>query len=594
MPATFLLATDDPDLLRAWWVLVPSGRPIVGLSEVVGPPVVPAGVPVVVVLDAHAVDQLPSSFAKYPTVLVGEPRSGPFEEAKASGRARVSLSYVESRTRLAEILPLMEEIADSAALLDLQAERTRRTESGKTVTAPAQSWADSLEAWDFLEGAVENLASRERLLAEFRRAARHLLRASYVLFFLPENGIFRSDRGEFSCPGDDPLVTYLSAYPAILDGAEWPGPADPRAELVIRHRLATWSARLIAPIHDNGQLQGLIALGVRDDGRAYDATDRSRTVSLARLLRQFLAQSAQLKRYADHYERWRLGEKHLPSVLILGNDEPVPKHAPTVVRALIAEVRKTRETKRISPGAGQPLRAAVGALGDGHGVWAHWEDASADMKAAIQRQRAERLALLHDIALTLNHEIGNALVSLAALRHKPGAETNSPVLLAAIKRDIASLEAINQHLASIPTFSEVNAEEADLGQLLVQVGKRTGVTVKAGVTPVVLSLAPNLVEFALESIVGSIVENRQDRGKKDLSLSLRTTGDGENLLALVSIKGPDLVLEGILPTPEPGDVPTHGRIGVFVAKEIIRLHGGEIHAAPGMEGAEILISLRKW
>lgn len=565
-----------------------------GLSEVVGPPVVPAGVPVVVVLDANAVDQLPSSFAKYPTVLVGEPRSSAFEEAKASGRARVSLSYVESRTRLSEILPLMEEIADSAALLDLQVERARKNEPGRAPVGATQSWADSLEVWDFLEGAVENLASRERLLAEFRRAARHLLRSSYVVFFLRENSLFRSDRGEFSCPVDDPLITYLTAYPAVLDGAEWPGPADPRAELVIRHRLATWSARLIVPIHDNGQLHGLIALGVRDDGRAHDAIDRARAVSLARLLRQFLEQSAQMKRYSDHYERWRLGEKHLPSVLILGHDEAVPKHAPTVVRALVADVRKTRETKRIAPGPGQSLRAAAGILNGGQGVWAHWEDASGDMKAALQRQRAERLALLHDIALTLNHEIGNALVSLAALRHKPGAETNSPVLLAAIKRDIASLEAINQHLASIPTFSEVNAEDADLGQLLVQVGKRTGVTVKAGVTPVVLSLAPNLVEFALESIVGSIVENRQDRGKKDLSLSLRTTGDGDNLLALVSIKGPDLALEGILPPPAPGDAPTHGRIGVFVAKEIIRLHGGEIHAAPGMDAAEILISLRKW
>jgi hypothetical protein len=140
----------------------------------------------------------------------------------------------------------------------------------------------------------------------------------------------------------------------------------------------------------------------------------------------------------------------------------------------------------------------------------------------------------------------------------------------------------------------VNPEDADLGQLLVEVGRRTGVAVKAGSLPVVLNIAPKLVEFAIEAIVESIVENRQDRGKRDLTVQLRTTGDGEHLLALISIKGPDLALEGILPAPEPGDAPSHGRIGVFVAKEIIRLHGGEIHSGPGMAGAEILISLRKW
>jgi hypothetical protein len=40
-------------------------------------------------------------------------------------------------------------------------------------------------------------------------------------------------------------------------------------------------------------------------------------------------------------------------------------------------------------------------------------------------------------------------------------------------------------------------------------------------------------------------------------------------------------------------VPNQGRITVFLAKEILRLHRGEIHAGPGIEGTEILISLRR-
>jgi hypothetical protein len=35
-------------------------------------------------------------------------------------------------------------------------------------------------------------------------------------------------------------------------------------------------------------------------------------------------------------------------------------------------------------------------------------------------------------------------------------------------------------------------------------------------------------------------------------------------------------------------------MSVFLAKEILRLHHGQIHAGPGMEGTEILISVRKW
>jgi hypothetical protein len=39
-------------------------------------------------------------------------------------------------------------------------------------------------------------------------------------------------------------------------------------------------------------------------------------------------------------------------------------------------------------------------------------------------------------------------------------------------------------------------------------------------------------------------------------------------------------------------VPNQGKLGVFLAKEVLRLHQGEIHAGPGMDGMEILISLR--
>ena len=72
---------------------------------------------------------------------------------------------------------------------------------------------------------------------------------------------------------------------------------------------------------------------------------------------------------------------------------------------------------------------------------------------------------------------------------------------------------------------------------------------------------------------------------------MRSTGSGAELTVLLSLKGKHLELEGILPEPEEGAVPNQGRVGVFLAKEILRLHHGEIHAGPGMEGTEILISV---
>ncbi len=125
--------------------------------------------------------QLPPAFARCPTIYVGEPRSHPFEQARMNGRARLYLSYEESATRLRDLLPLVEELAEKQALVELLTEKNRRAEPVRAVPRAA---ADAAELWDFLEGAMENLDSRERLVAEFRRASRHLLRASHAVFFL--------------------------------------------------------------------------------------------------------------------------------------------------------------------------------------------------------------------------------------------------------------------------------------------------------------------------------------------------------------------------------------------------------------------------
>ena len=141
--------------------------------------------------------------------------------------------------------------------------------------------------------------------------------------------------------------------------------------------------------------------------------------------------------------------------------------------------------------------------------------------------------------------------------------------------------------ASSPTGAGAGASTAARGG-----AGETIVTVEAGTDPVMLTVSKKLLDFALHALIDAITENRGSLGPRELSLQLRSTGVASELTALFSIKGKQLELEGVLPEPFEGAVPNQGRIPVFLAKEIIRLHHGEIHAGPGMEGTEILISFR--
>jgi hypothetical protein len=594
---TYILATRDPELLRAWWVLVPTGARVVTMSELVqGTAMMPPGLPMIVVLEEAVAGEMPQDYLSVPMVFVGD-RGGPtFERlSQKTGSARVCLSREESRTRLGEFLPLLEEIAARAATTDVVSERRASSTAVASLTSSlAKQKMPPLDGewWDWMIDAVEAIGTRDDLLAEFRQQARRMLRTSHVVFFLREETGFRADRGEFFCSTDDPVSQYLGHDPVLVDGKEWAAEVSPVVEISIRQRLAAWSLRLIVPMHDNGRLAGWIGLGVRDDGLPYDAADRVRALSIARLLRQMLVSAS--PKPGGARERSPLVAKYLPGIILLDANEKPAEGTPAAVRGLIAEVRQLRVNRRLTPTVGQPIRASAGIIAETQGVWVSWEDAGAEILEQHRRERAERLALLHDLALTLNHELGNSLVSLAALRHNPGAETNSPVLLAAIKRDIASLEAINRHLSSIPTFSEVSAENVDLRALVYAVGRKCGISVETGAEEILLDVAPRLIEFGLESILESIAENRPGLGKRELVMSLRTVGAGDNLAAVLGIRGAGLALEGILPAPKPGATPTHGRIGVFIAKEIIHLHGGAIEAGTGTNGPEITITLRRW
>lgn len=592
MPTLVILATSDIMLAEAWERQLPAGRMALRLVAQSFPAGTAPGFAAVVVLDATAEASLPPALARCPTIFVGEPRSLPFEQARMAGRAKVYLSYEESASRLRELLPLVEEMAEKQSMVEMLTEKCRRAEPVRTVARATV--AESAELWDFLEGAVENLDTRDRLIAEFRRASRHLLRASHTVFFLREADGFRADRGTSFFAADDPLLAFFENHPVVIDGTNWDSPSDPVAELAVRNRLALWGARLLVPVHDNGRLLGLVALGVRDDGQPYDESDRARAVFFARLLRHFLAKSGHFSRLQHLAEQVNLGAKYLPATLVLGPDENAPRHVPLVVRDLIGQVRRAREVCRVAPSEGQPFRANAGVVAETGGVWAFWQEASGEVHDAVARQRAGRRGLLRELALTLSHELGNALVSLATFRLSTPEQPLPPAIIETVKSDVTKLEELNNHLAIMQTLHEADSAPVDMRELAQGIGHSLGLRVEVGPDPVMLAVNKKLLDFSLRSLIRTVTENRGELGARELVLQVRSTGVGAELTALISLKGKTLELEGILPEPAEGDVPNLGRMGVFLAKEILRLHHGEIHAGPGMEGTEILISVRKW
>jgi hypothetical protein len=593
MPTLVVLATADHKLADIWEKQIPDGRAVLRLGQEQLAPGGLASLTAVVVLDAAFRVDMPPALRQSPTIFVGEPFSEPFEQAKATARARIFLSYDDSVSRLQEFLPLLEDLAEKQSMLALLSEKLRRGEALKDAQKPiTMPHPDILETLDFLEGAVENLDSRERLISEFRRASRHLLRASHAVFFLRDGDIFRADRGTSYFGASDPLVAFFESHPVVIDGLVWDVGADPVAEVAVRNRLALWGARLLVPVHDNGRLLGLLAFGIKDDGQSYLDADKARAVFLARLLRHCLVKSAQVSRLSVLSDQVALGGKYLPSTVVLGTDEGVPLHVPLLVRDLIGKVRRTREVCRVSPSPTQPFRASAGIIHESGGAWAFWEEASAEVHDSEIRLRLGRRRLLHDIALTLSHEIGNALVSLATLRHI-SSDKQAPVsLMDTVRADVAKLEKLNKQLGVMQTLSEAEPAEVDIRELAQHIGKTLSLRVEVGPDAVPLTVSKDLVEFALRALIETVVENRPDRGTREMALQVRSSGSGADVTALLSIKGKQLELEGILPEATDSSVPSQGRLGVFLAKEVLRLHHGEIHSGPGMEGTEILISIR--
>lgn len=531
-------------------------------------------------------------------ILVGEPHSLPYEQARQNRAARLYLSFEESRTRLAESVNLLEEIADKSSQLQTALERTRRSEPPFPREPAAPAAAESAESWDFLESALAHLGDRTRLLDEFRRAGRYILKSGKVLFFFRQFDSFVSDDESHRCSAGHPLSLWLEEHPAVLDFAQWAGTDDPALDAPIRQQLQSWGARLLIPLHAHGQLLGWMALGPRADGASYRESDKFRAVLHGRLLERCLERSAQLADLARARATAELQAQYLPGSRLLTRAELAGSDLPVEIRAVANEALHAGKTVAQPARAPFRYRVTAGPVPEIDGVWVVWEEAAPEIERIRGELEQHHRDLFRNLGLTLSHELSNPLVSLVTFAHLLKRDTSAPMPAGAatlahevsLATEIEKLQRLSEHATLLGEIASAAASAIDLNHLLTEVATARGIGMRFSEEPLVFSVDPKLLRFAFGAILDAVAANRPDEGVKNLMFTLRTTGTGALRTAVVTVEGRHLELDGTLPLPAPGLTPNQGRLSVFLAREILRLHGGTLHAGPGVKGTDIQIS----
>ena len=591
MSALLILTTPDAKLFADWSAQLPQPAVAPATQEALRRELAQGGARVWV-KDTADPRSLVSAHPDVVVIVVGQPQSLPFEQAKLAGNGRFFLSYEESRTQLKETAATASELAEKNAIIQtLQARGSRFSASAPRETAPANTAVDDLS---FMEAAIEHLEDRGRVLEEFRRAAQNLLQASRVALFLLHETSFRSDRYGWTCAASSPLAQYMEEFPCAIDLDDWVGNADAATESHIRQQMQSWSARLLVPLFESGRLAGWAAYGPRADGRAYDAADRSRALELGRLLERCLEKASRLQALAAAAQQEKLRARYLAGARLLGPDAPSDPTLPPEIRALAGEVLRTGRNARLDPGPTIRFRAEAGPIPETGGVWAQWEDAAPELANRAAAAERERLKLCREVGLTLSHELGSPVVTLTTYLQLAQQHGATPELLAdfnaQLERDVGKLKELTRVLHLMQEFMGGGTSRIDLGELARSLQLHGIFRVNPNeMSPVILGNEP-MLRFAFQSILDAMFRNRNAEDGP-VTIEVKRRGEGESETGLVVLSGRNLYLEGFVETSK-GPMPAHPVLGVFLAREIIRWHNGTLQGGQGLSGSEVQISLR--
>jgi hypothetical protein len=594
MSATFILTTQDAGLAADWTRQLPVPPLAPALGDLLFRELQRPGARVWI-RDICEGDPQRPVHPDTVVIVVGEPKSVPFEEARRSAMNTYCLSYEESRTQLRRLAPLAAELAQSRSVLSmLQARPSRRTDA-----VPAESSEAGrrpLDEFEFMTAAIEHMDDMGRVLEEFRRGARSRIRSSKIVVFLRNDKRFVADTGGWDCPMGHELVRWLQEHAAVVDTATLDSVENPAIEASIRQKLGEWNSRLLVPLEVHGELDGWVVFGPRADGRAYSTTDRDDALMLVRLLARLLGQHKQLHTAIAAQRDVALVQKYGPKFCLIGPSGKEGEALPVEAREIASEAM--REGKRVEREFGR-IRVAAGPIPGGGGCWVWWDESSLTAESMAQNREAERHQILNDLGIMISHELANAMFSVStyfqhARRLRSPDDPGHP-LIERVSQDLERMKAMPHLLSTLYEMSKQPTGRVDMKLVVQAVAKEVGGqanTPDSG--PVIWGHEKNLRDALLWLCREIIVtKDRVESAGRDakIAISLQQRRRDDESICLVTIAYPGLRVDQIKvgEATNTGEYPT---VPVYLAREVIRFHFGTVHVGQGIDGPELMIALR--
>ena len=593
MSATFIVTTQDPQLAADWARQLPEAPAAHRSGEALARELQRAGARVWIrdICDPEAPN------AAHPdtvVIVVGEPRSVPFEEARGDRLNAYCLSYEESRTQLRRIAPMAADLAESRSVLSVLQGRQRRADGAAPESREAlRPTSDGLE---FLASAIDHVDDEDRLIEEFQRGVRARIRSSRVAVFVRDGKRFVSRTEGWECAADDDLVRWLHEHAAIVDSETLDGVGDAAVAASIRQKLGDWNSRLLVPFEIRGALDGWVVFGPRADGRAYSGADRDDSLALVNVFSRLRSAHLSLRAARAVGRDVALVQEHGPKFRVLSPSRIAEGSLPVEVREMAGLA--LREGKRMEREFGK-IRVVAGPIPATGECWVWWDESTLTADASAHKREAERHQILHDLGIMISHELANAMFSVSTYfqhlqRQRPAEEPAHP-LIDRVGKDMERMKAMPHLLSTLYEMSKRPTTRVDLKLLVQSVAKEVnGNANTPEVAPVIWGHEKNLRE-ALLWLCREILETKDkvEIGAREVkfTLSLKEKGRGDESICLVTIAYPGLRVDQIK-VGDASSTEEYPTVPVYLAREVIRFHFGTVHVGQGIEGPELMISLR--
>jgi hypothetical protein len=594
MSATFILTTQDPALAAEWARQLPSPPLSLAGGDALLRELQRPGARVWI-RDICDGDAQSPAHPDTVIILVGEPRSLPFEESKHSRANAYCLSYDESRSELRRIAPMAAELAQSRAVLSILQDRPRKADQPAAAVDAPEPARRNLDDFEFLAGAIEHLDDRTRIIDEFRRGVRARIRSSRVVVFLRDDKRYVAEGESWECSAGHDLVRWLQEHAAIVDSATLDSVESASIEASIRQKLGEWNSRLLVPLEVHGALEGWVVFGPRADGRPYSASDRDDSLMLVRLLSRMIGQHKMLRSAQAAQRETGLMQKFGPKFCIIGVSGKTDESLPVEVREISALA--LRDGKRVEREFGR-MRVAAGPI-PGAGCWVWWDESSFTAESSAQKREAERHQILHDLGIMISHELANAMFSVSTyfqhLRRQRSADDSAHPLMERVGQDMERMKAMPHLLSTLYEMSKQPTGRVDMKRVVQSVAHDIGGlanTPESG--PIIWGHEKNLQD-ALLWLCREILDTKDkvapiSRDSK-ITLSLQQRRRDDDSICLVTISYPGLRVDQIK-VGEATSTEEYPTVPVYLAREVIRFHYGTVHVGQGLDGPELMIALK--